>query len=91
MKKYCKSYPLGEFRKFSGWASAADPAERELADDTPVFLCDEFTVMVSPVGIDKDKRLFTEDSPQWREFCTSVLKFEIPEDLAFAYAEPVEG
>lgn len=87
MKKYCKSYPLGELRRFPGWSAGATPEERQLADDTSVFLCDEFTVLISPVGLDKDKRLFTEDTPEWREFCTTTLKFQIPEDLAFAYAE----
>lgn len=87
MKKYCKSYPLGEFRRFPGWSAAANPEERELSDDTSVFLCDELTVLISPVGLDKDKRLYTEVTSEWREFCTNTLKFKIPEDLAFAYAE----
>jgi hypothetical protein len=91
VKKYCKSYPLGELRRFAGWRDGAAPEERELSDDTSVFLCDEFTVLVSPVGKDKDKRLFTQVSPEWREFCTTTLKFAIPEDLAFAYAEPEES
>lgn len=91
MKKYCKSYPLGELRRFPGWAAGAHADEREMSDDTSVFLCDEFTVLVSPVGIDKDKRLFNEDTPEWREFCKTTLKFQIPEDLAFAYAESEQG
>jgi hypothetical protein len=88
MKKYCKLYQLGELRRFPGWAAAAAPEERELADDASVFLSDELTVLISPVGIDKDKRLFTEITPEWEEFCASTLNFSIPEDLAFAYAEP---
>jgi hypothetical protein len=91
VKKYCKSYPLGKLRSFPNWSAWADPEERELSDDTPVFLCDEFTVLISPVGKDKDKRLFTADSPEWREFCITVLEFKIPEDLAFAYAESESG
>jgi hypothetical protein len=88
VKNYCKAYLVSEFRRFPGWADAADPAERGLADDAYAFLCDEFTVMISPVGKDKDKRLFTAVTQEWQEFCTDTLKFEIPEDLAFAYAEP---
>ncbi|MFJ8941502.1 hypothetical protein ACIRL0_38310 [Streptomyces sp. NPDC102365] len=87
VRKYCKSYLLGELRRFPGWSAGVRPEERELTDDTTVFLCDEFTVMISPVGVDKDKRLFTEDTPEWREFCETTLKFRIPEDLAFAYVE----
>jgi hypothetical protein len=91
VRKYCKSYPLGELRRFPGWSAGAQPEERELADEASVFLCDEFTVLISPVGLHKDKRLFTEDTPEWREFCTTTLKFQIPEDLAFAYAEPEQS
>jgi hypothetical protein len=87
MRKYCKSYPLGELRRFPGWADGAAPEERELTDETPVFVCDEFTVLISPVGKEKDKRLFTRVTPEWQEFCTKTLNFAIPEDLAFAYIE----
>lgn len=91
MKKYCKSYPMGELRQFPGWAAGAAPEEKGIADDQPVFLCDEFTVLISPVGKEKDKRLFTDVTPEWLEFCTTVLKFEIPKDLAFAYVEPEQS
>ena len=91
MKKYCKSYSLGELRRFPGWSAGAHPDEKEMPDDATVFLCDEFTVLISPVGKDKDKRLFTEVTPEWQEFCTTTLKFQIPEDLAFAYAEPEQA
>jgi hypothetical protein len=91
MKKYCKSYSLGELRKFPGWSAGAAPEEKEMPDDATIFLCDEFTVLISPVGKDKDKRLFTEVTPEWQEFCTTTLKFQIPEDLAFAYAEPEQS
>jgi len=91
VKKYCKAYALGELRRFPGWADGAAPEERELADDALVFVCDEFTVLVSPVGKDKDKRLFTQVTPECQEFCTETLKFAIPEDLAFAYGELEQG
>lgn len=91
MKKYCKAYTLGELRRFPGWADGSAPEERKMPDDAMVFVCDEFTVLVSPVGKDKDKRLFTQVTPEWQEFCTETLKFAIPEDLAFAYAEPEQG
>jgi hypothetical protein len=91
VKKYCKSYQLAEFRRFPGWSDGARPEERELADDATAFLTDEFTVIISPVGKDKDKLLFTGDTPEWQEFCIETLKFKIPEDLAFAYAEPEQA
>jgi hypothetical protein len=91
VKKYCKLYPLGELRRFPGWSEAADPAEREMTDEAHVYLSDEFTVLISPVGKDKDRLLYSDVTPEWREFCTETLKFQIPEDLAFAYAESEEG
>jgi hypothetical protein len=87
VKKYCKSYQIGALRGFPGWSELAQPEERDMADDERVFLCDEFTVLISPVGIHRDKRLLTEVTPEWQDFCTEVLKFRIPDDLAFAYAE----
>jgi hypothetical protein len=91
MKKYCKLYELGQLRQFPGWSAGADPAERDMTDDAHVFLCDELTVLISPVGKDKDRILYSDVTDEWREFCTETLEFQIPEDLAFAYAESDEG
>jgi hypothetical protein len=88
VKKYCKAYALGELRRFPGWADGAARDERTMSDDAIVFVCDELTVLVSPVGNDKDKRLLAKVTPEWEEFCAKTLKFAIPKDLAFAYAEP---
>jgi hypothetical protein len=88
MKKYCKAYELAQLRQFPGWSAGAQPEDKELTNETLVFLTDEFDVIISPVGRDKNKLLFSEDTPEWREFCTETLEFQIPEDLAFAYAEP---
>jgi hypothetical protein len=89
LKKYCKSYTLAELRRFPGWSAGVQPEEQEMPDDKYVFLTDVFTVLLSP--IDKENILFGEDSPEWRQFCTETLEFKIPEDLAFAYAEPEQG
>jgi hypothetical protein len=91
MKKYCKAYGLAELRRFPGWEAGAQPEEKEMSEEATVFLTDEFTVIISPVGKDKDKVLFAEDTPEWRKFCTKNLKFKIPEDLAFAYADSAES
>lgn len=63
---------------FPGWSAGAQPEEREFADDTTVFLCGEFTAML--------KLLFTEDTPEWREFCETTPT-GIPDDLASGQAE----
>ena len=88
MKKYCKAYTLGELRRFPGWAENATPDQQDMSDDAIVYVCDELTVLISPIGNDKDKRLLTKVTPEWEEFCAKTLKFAIPKDLAFAYGEP---
>jgi len=91
MKKYCKAYLLADLRAFPDWSASAHPDERELTDESLVYLDDEFKVLACPVGKDKDKVLFGEVTPEWQEFCTQALKFEIPEDLAFAYTDAEQG
>jgi len=51
-----------------------------------VYLWDDFTVVRSPVIPDKGL-VFDEVTPAWQTFCQATLKFEIPEDLRYAYEE----
>lgn len=85
MNKYCKAYRLSDLRKFPDWTDRAQSAEEEMADDSLVYLTDELTVLVSPIG--EPELLLTEVTPEWQEFCTSVLGFKIPDDLAFTYTD----
>lgn len=83
MHKYCKAYKLGNVRQFRGWAEKRQEGDLELSDESICYLWDNFTVVKSPVqstGV-----LFDTVTPEWQEFCTAVLKFEIPEDLQYAY------
>ena len=86
-RKYCKAYYLKDLRRFSGWAEKHRENEAELSDEDVVYLWDDFTVVRSPVlpgGV-----IFDEVTPQWQDFCKTVLQFEVPEDLRYAY-ESVE-
>ena len=85
MRKYCKAYHLREMRQFSGWEEKQTAGDQELSDETIVYLWDDFTVVKSPIH--KESVLFERVTPEWRDFCTQVLKFEIPEDLRYAYAQ----
>ena len=80
MRKYCKVYKLHDVRQFSGWTEAP-PADGEeaLTDDDLCYLWDDFTVVRSPVQ--EKGVIFDTVTPEWQDFCTNVLKFEIPEDL----------
>jgi hypothetical protein len=85
MRKYCKAYKLKDLRQFSGWRAASGATEQELEDEDICYLWDDYTVVKSPVqsgGV-----LFEDITPAWRDFCQTVLKFEIPEDLRYAYEQ----
>lgn len=89
MRKYCKAYHFKDLRQFSGWAEKNDENEPALSDDDVVYLWDDFTVVKSPITSDLGV-LLDEVTPEWQHFCKTTLKFEIPEDLHYAYEQPEE-
>jgi hypothetical protein len=88
MRKYCKAYYLKDIKQFHAWTEKHEENEEELSDDSVVYLWDDFTVVRSPVIPDKGL-LFDEITPEWQAFCLEILKFEIPEDLRYAYGQTV--
>lgn len=86
LRKYCKAYHLRDLRQFNGWTEKREENEPDLSDDEVVYLWDDFTVVKSPV-IPEKGLLFDTVTPQWQDFCATTLKFEIPEDLRYAYEE----
>jgi hypothetical protein len=86
MQKYCKAYHLKDLRQFSAWIEH----HAELADDTIVYLWDDFTVVKSPV-LAEQQMLWTDVTPEWQTFCKETLQFEIPADLQFAYKATTEA
>jgi hypothetical protein len=86
MRKYCKAYHVRDLRKFAGWVEKHDENEADFSDDTVVYLWDDFSVVRSPVIPDRGL-VFDDVTPEWQQFCKEVLKFEIPEDLRYAYEQ----
>lgn len=86
MHKYCKAYKLGDLRNFQGWSTSAQQGDQNLSDDTVCYVYDDFTVVQSPFH--DEKPIFDAVTSEWQEFCRTVLKFEIPEDLRYAYEQP---
>jgi|SRR5579859_6123620 len=83
IRKYCKAYYLKDLRAFEGWTEKREEKEAELTDGDVVYLWDDFTVVRSPVlpeGV-----IFDDVTKTWQDFCHTVLQFEIPEDLRYAY------
>ena|ERR1700719_3878585 len=96
MGNYCKAYPVSRFRDFPGWKEELTNVRkdkrtvngkeiemaRELSDDSFFYLQENLEVTD---GIMMDENvIFTAVTPEWREFCESKLRFEIPE-----YARPL--
>jgi len=95
MGRYCKAYPIQRLREFSGWNEnvlnarkevrqidgVETEAPRELGDDSFLYLQEDFTV-TDGIFLEKNV-IFDGVTPEWKEFCLSTLKFEVP---AFAAA-----
>ena len=89
--KYCKAFPLGQLRQFSGWTEKTENTRRikkevdgeiveearELTDEDYVYVQRNFTVTD---GIFVDENIiFSDVTPQWIEFCRTVLGLGTPE------------
>ena len=90
MGKYCKAYSIQKLRQFSQWTEnkqntrtetkTVDAQEvevqRELTEDDFLYLQENYVVTD---GIFKDENIiFDKITPEWKEFCDTVLKFEVP-------------
>ena len=90
MSLYCKAYRLGDLRKFKGWTEKSENARKEkiiedgeekevprkLTDDVYVYLHDSY--VVTDGIFENENVLFDNVTPEWKEFCTKTLKFEVP-------------
>lgn len=93
-RQYCKAYQLSALRQFPAWPEQQSNGEvkksngangedenagQALGEDEVVFLQHDFTVTRSMWH--NEDILFDQVSPEWKEFCVSVLKFSVPDDL----------
>ena len=90
MGKYCKAYLLKKLREFSQWSEYARETkqekklidgkevevERNLTENDILYLQENYIVTG---GIFKDENIiFERITPEWKDFCTKNLNFEIP-------------
>jgi hypothetical protein len=90
MGKYCKAYPITRFREYKGWTEKAENArkekraadgeevevERQLTDKDHLYLQESYVVTD---GVFLDENIIFDDvTPEWKDFCTHALKFEVP-------------
>src|SRR5262245_35504707 len=95
-RPYCKAYHLKDLRKFAGWSEDRinwkekrqergkdeDGANAQaLADDDVVFIHQDLTVTQSMWH--SENVIFNRVAPDWEEFCATVLKFRVPDDIDF--------
>jgi len=90
MGKYCKAYPITQFREYQGWREKAENVrkekqivdgqevekDRQLTDQDYLYLQENYAVTD---GIFLDENIIFDDvTPEWIDFCKHALKFEIP-------------
>ena len=79
MSRYCKAYKLEDLRKYSKWADSAKDNEKELNDDSIVYIQENFSVTTNPLDLDsKDDYIFEDGGSEWESYCKDELKFEVP-------------
>lgn len=85
MGKYCKAYLAEQLRQFEQWTenaavrqnSSGDVPEQQSFDNNDVLYLQENYVVTS--GIFKDEQIvFDHVTPEWQQFCQTVLQFEVP-------------
>lgn len=89
MHKYCKAYYIKDLRQFPSW-SELHQEDKELADETIVYLWNDFTVVKSPVLADQGV-IWQNVTPEWQIFCQDTLQFEVPEDVRQTYEQETQG
>jgi len=94
MGRYCKAYPVKQFRQFSQWSeqlqntrldsSDTDNQQpkipRRLTEDDFLYLQENY-VVTDDIFLDENV-IFDSASPEWITFCTEILKFELPAHTA---------
>ncbi|MEM9817853.1 MAG: hypothetical protein AAF827_15810 [Cyanobacteria bacterium P01_D01_bin.6] len=102
MGKYCKAYQISRLREFSLWTERSENARkkkneidgvevevaRQLAENDFLYLQENYVVTD---GIFLDKNVIFDDvTHDWKDFCRSVLEFEVPVYAPVKLSEPAE-
>jgi hypothetical protein len=75
---YCKAYPKEAFEKFDAWKQHAEVAtSAEGPESADYFFLQEDYRVTSDIFLDSQP-VFADVTPEWKEFCTHTLRFEIP-------------
>lgn len=79
MAVYCKAYRIGELRQYNSWSKLAKDREQDLADETIVYVTQDYRVVEDCLSIEEEKHvLLTEPNTDWQDYCQSQLGFQTP-------------
>ena len=89
-RKYCKAYHLGQLRGYQSWSESRinwkekrdkseGDGEEPLTDEKIVFIHQDYTVTESMYH--NENVIFNNVDSPWKDFCTEVLSFKVPDDL----------
>lgn len=85
-RKYCMAVHLKDLREFPNWKennvaanTNANGDVETLTDSSIVYLHESFVVAKSIWQ--EENVIFNDVTREWKHFCTTVLKFRVPDDL----------
>jgi len=98
--KFCKGFPLSQLRQFEGWSEQSqngrkirkeingqmEEVVRELTGDDYLYVQENLTV-TDGIFLNENV-IFADVTPEWRDFCKNVLKFEVPGTLSSSNEKP---
>ena len=98
MGRYCKAYLVSKLREYGDWTENRTnvrlrkenvdgkevEVDRDLIDSDILYVQENFTV-TDGIFLDENV-IFDNVTPEWKEFCTTVLDFQVPEDRVVADA-----
>jgi len=101
MGKYCKAYYLADFKEFSGWpghleyqrtekkpSDGKEAAEKRPLSDRDILYLQENHVVTDGIFLEENI-VFNRVTPEWIDFCTKKLGFEVPAyQHSAVYSEP---
>jgi hypothetical protein len=100
MGRYCKAYPAARFREFGGWVentanrrssdAQSDKLESPESAGEDYYFLQETFVVTDGIFLDENV-IFDAVTPEWKTFCSDVLKFEIPDFDAEETSVPVSA
>ena len=86
MGRYCKAYPVAQFRQYSNWSERSEKSGKGMKEGGespgepagPKYLFLHENLVVTD-GVFMDENIvFDGITPEWEEFCRNKLRFEVP-------------